>query len=305
QQQQAQEIAAAQLILEAGLKLSYWIEIARCPELADTHPEWMATLQGHPKWRRLFPGVPEPRQDEVIRNYPWVPILYQEAFDSHLLRVQRLLNDAPIASAIFLNGLQGGPSACGCGNSLCRWTAHYGPIKTATPIDEGAAATFVAAVEKIQPDVQVIPVWLTECEKHDCTPEGLCAGVGCFDGICWRAWEQQLTPVAEHSNLIGALMPYKLFQRDLPIYGETGGWVRHCIRNFEQMPAIHSGRSIPANRLIAVIQGWDVTPEEIHAQQRQVHDAGAAGFVLIRSPLDQSWTPQLHHLPAENESPEN
>src|SRR5437016_4303956 len=29
-------------VRRAGLRLYYWIEIGRCPELADAHPEWMA-----------------------------------------------------------------------------------------------------------------------------------------------------------------------------------------------------------------------------------------------------------------------
>ena len=34
----------------------------------------------------------------------------------------------------FLNDLQAAPSACGCGNTFCRWTPDYGPIRTATEL---------------------------------------------------------------------------------------------------------------------------------------------------------------------------
>ncbi|MCA9064324.1 MAG: hypothetical protein KDA96_14740 [Planctomycetaceae bacterium] len=298
--QREQESAAAKRILEAGLQLNYWIEIARCPELADEHPEWMASLQGHPEWRRLHPDAPQPTQGQVIKNYPWVPILYHEASVAQLDRVKQLLSEIPPAAAVFLNGLQGAPSACGCGNSLCRWTADYGPILTATPIESGAAAKFVATVKQQHPACLIIPVWLTECEKHDCTPEGLCAGVGCFDGICWRAWEQQLTPLAEENDLIGVFTPYKVFQRDLPRYGTTGGWVQECIRSFEQMPVLHGGPAIPANRLIPFLQGWDVTPEDLENQKRLVTDSGAAGYVVMKSPIDQSWSPRLYQIPPDN-----
>src|SRR5579863_327617 len=44
---------AVERITKTGLAPYYWIEIARCPEMADAHPLWMASLQGHPEWRRF------------------------------------------------------------------------------------------------------------------------------------------------------------------------------------------------------------------------------------------------------------
>jgi len=38
---------AAHRILNAGWELYYWVEIGRNPAMADQHPEWMASLQGH------------------------------------------------------------------------------------------------------------------------------------------------------------------------------------------------------------------------------------------------------------------
>lgn len=74
-----QNEVAARLIQKVGLDLHYWIEIGRCPELADAHPEWMASLQGHTQWRRFFKDVPRPiRKAGVIKNYSWVSILYKE-----------------------------------------------------------------------------------------------------------------------------------------------------------------------------------------------------------------------------------
>ncbi|MCA9085194.1 MAG: hypothetical protein KDA81_14115 [Planctomycetaceae bacterium] len=293
---QQQERTAAEKIAQTGLKLDYWIEIARCPELADVHPEWMASLQGHPEWRRFFPDAPLPAKGEVIKNYPWVPILYQEAFDAHRNRVAQLLTDLPPPSMVYLNGLQGAPSACGCGNSLCRWTADYGPILTATRIKANAAVSFVKAVEVLIPHATVIPVWLTECEKHDCTQEGLCSGVGCFDGICWKAWEKQLTPLARHADLIGVFAPYKQFQRDLPLYGGSGAWVSHCVKSFAEMPVRHGGKAIAANRLVTAIQAWDVTEQELNSQLQHMQHSGAAGYVLIKQQIDQSWSPLLYSV---------
>lgn len=191
---------AGERVRRSGLDLYYWIEVARCPELAEAHPLWMASLQGHQEWRRFFPDAPRPDADEVVKAYPWVPVLYKEAYEAQLERVVGLLKGRPAARGVLLNDLQGAPSACGCGNPLCRWTADYGKIRTATPLGDDAAARFVAAVEKAVPDSEVIPVWTTECEEHDGAKDGLCAGVGCFKGICWRAYTAQLTPVAQQSE---------------------------------------------------------------------------------------------------------
>jgi hypothetical protein len=124
----AAERRACQRIRDAGLDLYYWIEVARCRELAEAHPRWMASLQGHSQWRRLFKDPPTPQDDEVVKTYPWVPILNKESFDGQLTRIGRILKGRPEAKGVFLNDLQGAPSACGCGNHLCRWTSDYGKI---------------------------------------------------------------------------------------------------------------------------------------------------------------------------------
>ena len=201
----------AALAREIRGDLYYWIEVGRNPEFADAHPEWMASLQGHPEWRRFFPAAPAAGDGEVIKNYPWVPISYQETFAAHLARIRNLLADLPKPKGIFLNDLQGPPSACGCGNNLCRWTADYGPIRTATPEAKDAAARFVKAVKQIAGGVKVIPVWLTECEKED--KQERCANVGCFEGACWREWRAQFAPLSDVAGEIGVLAAHQLMGR--------------------------------------------------------------------------------------------
>ena len=107
------ELEAARAIGAAGFDLFYWIEIGRNPALADAHPEWMASLQGHGEWRRFFPKFPQTKKGEVVKNYPWVPVLYGEAFPAHLARVRRLLEGKPTPRGVFLNDLQAAPNACG------------------------------------------------------------------------------------------------------------------------------------------------------------------------------------------------
>jgi hypothetical protein len=169
----------------AGLNTALWIEVARDPKLAAAHPEWMASIQGHPEWRRFFPDFPELKEGEVVKVFPWVPISYEEAFAAQLKKVEQILDRWPKIQQVFLNDLQAAPSACGCGHPLCRWTADYGPIKTATPLDVNFAARFIQSVRSLRDGLEVIPVWATECEEGD--KPGLCAGVGCFNGArCLR-----------------------------------------------------------------------------------------------------------------------
>ncbi len=279
---------------QAGLAFGYWIEVARSPELADEHPEWMASLQTHDEWRRYFPDAPRPQADQVTKTYPWVPILSRAPFEAQRKRVLALIAGLPTAELIFLNDLQGAPSACGCGNDLCRWTSDYGKRRTTVPLGDDAAALFILQVQKASPNSEIIPVWTTECEEHDGSPDGLCAGVGCFNGICWKAYTRQLMPVANTCKRVAVLAPYKEFQRDTPHYGSAeASWVEFAIGTFETMPPRHHGTAIPASRMIAVVQGWDVTTEEIDAQRKAATKAGASGYVIGYDKIDQTWSPKI------------
>jgi len=286
---------AVERISKAGLETYYWIEVGRCPELAETHPRWMASLQGHPEWRRFYRDFPQPQDDEVVKTYPWTPVFYQEAFDGHLIRIQRLLAARPAAKGIFLNDLQGAPSACGCGNPVCRWTSDYGPIVTATRLGDDAAAKFVVAVKRLLPGgTPVIPVWTTECEEHDKANNALCAGVGCYKGTCWKVYSRQLGPLAAEANTLGALLLYKEFHQDGSQYKGRAGWIGHALRHgFTDQPAKNGGTKIPTSRLIAVLQGWNVNEEEVQAQIDQSRAVGVAGYVVALSQIDQSWQPRM------------
>jgi hypothetical protein len=223
-------------------------------------------------------------------------VLYQETFPVHLARVRRLLEGKPQPSAIFLNDLQGAPSACGCGNHLCRWTSDYGPLRTATRLPNDAAARFVTEVQKLAPKSKIIPVWTTECEEVDART--LCAGVNCFKGTCWREFTAQLQPLAETSETIAALVPYRAFKRDLPEYGSTAGWIGYALDSFSKMPMRYGTNGVPRSRLITVLQGWDVTPPQVKAQIDQAEGSHAAGLLVSFMPIDQGWTPRVFNMPA-------
>lgn len=287
--------AAARRIKAAGLELHYWFEIARQPALAAAHPEWMASIQGHPEWRRFFPAFPKEKENESVKVFPWVPVGYAESFNTHSNRLHQFLMRLPQPAGIWLNDLQGPPSACGCGHPLCRWTTDYGPKQTATVLGDDAAARFVRAVRVMAPAARVIPVWATECEAHD--REELCAGVGCYAGRCWKEWTKQLMPLAEAAPTIGLLAIYKSLQRDQPHYGSEAAWLGKAVRSFQEMPPQRGGSAVPAERLMAIVQGWGVTEEELDAQTRHALAAGAGGVVIARAVIDQSWEPRLTPMP--------
>lgn len=290
----AEATAAGQRIATAGFELDYWIEIGRNPAFADAHPEWMASIQTHDEWRHRFPDLEPTPSNAVVKVYPWTPALYQETFQPHLDRVRALLRTLPAPRRLFLNDLQGAPSACGCGHPLCRWTTDYGPLKTATRLPDRAAADFVAAVKRFAPGSEIIPVWTTECEQAD--RDTVCGGVGCYTGACWREWTAQLQPVAVAGSVIGVLLPYRAFDRDLPRYGKPAGWIHNALKYFQTMPGRYGKDAVPVRQLLPVIQGWDVTSEQLATQLERVKESGAAGVVVAFSEIDQSWTPQVISL---------
>lgn len=293
---EAADSLAAERVNRAGFELDYWIEIGRNPALADAHPEWMASIQTHQEWRRFFPEFGLTPSNGVVKVYPWVPVRYRESFDAHVERVAQLLAGRPKPGQLFLNDLQAAPSACGCGHPLCRWTTDYGPLTSATKLGSDAAARFVASVKRLSPGTEVVPVWTTECEEHD--RHGLCAGVGCFRGNCWEEWTAQLNPMVAESDTIGVLLLYRVFERDLAVYQKPAGWISSALGFFQQMPLRYQPEGLPARRLLAVLQGWDVTPEQIESQITRATEGGAKGVLIAFTPIDQSWSPRMFTLGA-------
>ena len=207
---QPEAAAAAARVRARRLSLSWWIEVARCPSLADAQPALMASLQGHDDWRRAHPDVGTPRQGEVTKTWPWVPITSEEGLAAQTARVLSVLHALPRADRVFLSGLQGAPSACGCGSILCRWTGDYGPIRTNTRLGPDAAARFCQAIQRELPGVEMIPVWVTECEPDDRE----CGGVPCYTGECWRSFRKQWQPLVAACDSVALLLSARSMQRD-------------------------------------------------------------------------------------------
>ena len=146
-------------------------------------------------------------------------------------------------------------------------------------------------MKKLAPESRIIPVWATECEEQD--KDELCAGIPCFKNTCWREWTAQLMPVAAEVGTLGALLPYRALQRDLPRYGPEAGWIKPALASFTTLPARYQAGGVPPDRLVAVLQGWDVTPEQIKVQITRSGDAGTAGCVVSMMKIEQDWKPVI------------
>ena len=282
-----------QWAIESNLAVGYWIEVARSPELADQHPEWMASLQTHDEWKRFFPESPKPKPNEVTKTYPWVPILSRETFEAQQKRIIELVKPFPPAQFIFLNDLQGAPSACGCGNDLCRWTSDYGDRRSTIPLDENAAANFVLRIQAAFPKSKIVPIWATECEEQDGHSNGQCAGVGCFKGICWKAYTKQLMPLSQVCEQIGVLALERTFKRKSPPRDNYRSWLEYVAETFQTMPSLHNGTAIPNDRLITVIEGYETRDEDLSEIANSCYELGVAGTIIALDEIDQSWSPKI------------
>jgi hypothetical protein len=292
--------SAADAIRASSLDLFYWVEVARNPTMAAEHPEWMASLGMHDDWRKRFSNVRALEDGEVAKAWPWTPIAYREAFDAHLSRIKQLLERTPSDyRGVLLNDLQGGPSACGCGNLQCRWAIDYGvPATTEKRAGVDWAARFVAEVAKLARNKTIVPVWTTECERHDMAPEklsqaqfstGYCGSVDCYDNCRNRFAEQWAALHATHRGPTGVLVLHKEFQRDGQEYGAPTQWITRAVDYLDQQQV----ERVPHQRLWLVVQGYEVTGAEERAARETALKTGAGAVFVARTHLDQSYEPRI------------
>lgn len=288
----------AETVDRAGLRFYAWIEVARDAKLADLHPDWLASIgKHHDDWRVRFPDAPKtPNKEDVIKAWPWVVIGYAPAYEAQLEKVASLLQDLPgRVKGVFLNDLQAGPSSCGCGNDQCRWALDYGAPATAALSKPGdnVAARFVAEIRARYPKIDVIPVWVTECEEIDLpgakNGTGLCGKVACAKGTCWPVYVKQWKPLAT----AGAGTPIALaawsetFRRDPKTY------VADDLHLFLDPPK--NGEPLPKDRAIVVVEAWKKNAD-LDSLVRQVQSLPIRGWVLAVDEIDQSWNPRYMNI---------
>lgn len=297
-------VAAAKAAADNSIELYYWIEVGRNPAMAAEHPNWMASLGMHNDWQRRFPDVRPPKDGEVAKAFPWVPITYREAYDAHLARVKELLTEkvASPYTGVLLNDLQGGPSSCGCGNLQCRWATDYHVPSTATKLEgDDIAARFIADVRKLAPGKMVVPVWTTECEDIDLPPKlapggkstGLSGDVPCANATCPKVFTKQLTAVLTgHDGPVGILALQQELERDAA-HGHPGIFAPRAIHYVDTVPPKNGGSRITHERLWLVIEGHGLSPEE-QATSRHAHrKMGIGGVFQSLVPVEQSFEPRL------------
>lgn len=281
---------AIDTIQKAGLAAWGWIEVGRDEEAAQAHPEWMHMPQ-HSEWLQAFPDWIGSHRALV---YPWVCVNNAETFVWAVHKVRRLANAYPGLDGCFLNDIQGPPAGCGCGNILCRsWDNSPGVKIAPTPYAHPElffTVEFIRACQNALPGMRLVPVICPECEmgvtigkteRPDVTLSS-CRSIHC-SRPCALEYFPGLAKTLESQPRVGLLALYKLFGRDVPLYGETAAWVRGVVKHYLTLA--------PKTNLFAVLQGWDVTAAERLAQIRQAKAGGARGILMSEMPIDQSWKP--------------
>jgi hypothetical protein len=294
--------AACAAARAGGVPVRGWIEVGRDEAAAGAHPEWMHAPQHH-EWLQAFPNWGGGRTALVA---PWICVNNRAAFDYALNRVCRLVEAAPPLDGLFLNDIQGPPAGCGCGNVLCRsWDNSPGAKIAPAPYQNPdvffsqvfwrACADAIANLSvNALPPSRVFPVICGECEigvtmggvESPDERRGTCRGIPCSRPcalVYWPGLVRSLAAERGRPSAVGLLTPYRLFDRDTPLYGGTAAWVGASAAHYREYD--------PNASLIAVVQGWDVTQDELAAQKEQAIRNGAAGLLVLEEPLEQSWWP--------------
>jgi hypothetical protein len=225
-----------------------WIDVGRSEKLAAEHPEWIAGMGSHEDWRRRLPDAPRPGPGERIGVYPWVSIWYRDVLEARREAIVRLLRGRTRGIAgVFLDHVQGAPSACGCGNDQCRWTVDYRMAGGPEKVDSAPSALLIARLRQDLPEVQWIPVLVTECEERDqpgAASTGYCGEVGCFSGLCWKESTREIEALLRVTDGPIAVLA------DEAVFGRSEPWMETILRSLEEIPAAHGRPPLPRERVI-------------------------------------------------------
>lgn len=207
--------AAAAAARAAGFRAEGWLQVARDPEAAAAHPEWMHCPQ-HFEWLRRFPDYASSHPALVA---PYIGLNTVAAHEHALHRAVASIQGAPWARRIWLADIQGPPMGCGCGNPCCRsWDNAPGPKLASTPYDRPEILfplEFYVALADMLPDRELVPVLCPECERFIdldglWDPDGpagtdLCQGIPCGD-ICTLQYFPKLLAGFRQQALAPALL---------------------------------------------------------------------------------------------------
>jgi len=226
----------------AGLAAHAWFQVARDPEAARAHPEWMHAPQHH-EWLQLFPDF---RHGHPAVVAPYIGLNTVAAFEHALARTVRLVKNAPWAERVWLGDLQGPPMGCGCGNPCCRsWDNAPGPKLAPTAYDRPEVLfprELFAALSAALPGRDLVPVLCPECERFldlDGSvpdPDGpggtdLCRGVPCVP-CTQEFWPLLLAAFRAATPAVGLLLMNDALGKNHPVFGAPRAWSRLAYRHY-------------------------------------------------------------------------
>jgi hypothetical protein len=269
---------------QAGLAAHAWFQVARDPEAARAHPEWMHAPQHH-EWLQLFPDHKHGHPAVVA---PYIGLNTVAAFEHALARTVRLVQNAPWAERIWLGDIQGPPMGCGCGNPCCRsWDNAPGPKIAPTAYERPEVLfprVFFAALSSALPGSDLVPVLCPECERFldlegVSDPDGphgtdLCRGVPCVP-CTQQFWPSLLAAFRASVPTVGLLLLNDALGKNHPVFGAPRAWSRLAYRHYSGLGADDAPNRAP---LIACVEPADA-------------DFAGADDVLILSDAPQNAWP--------------
>jgi len=272
-----------------GLEPGFWIEIGRDQEAAITHTEWLHVPQ-HTDWLAQFPDWSGGR----AAVFPWLPLNNRAVFDYQVAKVVSIASKLDSGDSIYLSNVQNPPAGCGCGNLQCRsWDNSQGEKIAPSPYEHKEiffTSQFMETLKAKIPAMRITPIICPECEQsvlmgtveNPDAKTGYCNSINCSDP-CGGFYYPGLVRALNGIERVGLLCTYKAMRRDLPIYGEPAAWVSANIGRYSEHGAV--------TKLLPVLQGWDVSEDEIKAQLSFVEKAKVRGYIISLMPLENSFWP--------------
>ena len=73
-------------------------------------------------------------------------------------------------------------------------------------------------------------------------------------------------------------------------------WIAHAVNSFALMPPHYQGQGIAAARLPAVLQGRDMTEQEVLRQSDVALESGVNRYLVAYTEVERSWQPRIVEL---------
>ena len=95
------------------------------------------------------------------------------------------------------------------------------------------------------------------------------------------------------------MLPFRDFPGDESRTDGEAKWQSAALKSFTEILPKRDGEAIPPNRLISVLQGWDVTPKQQEAQIQRSIAVGVSGYIIALTKIEQSWEPRMFTIQAK------